>query len=511
MYLIINKWKGRLGNNIQQIVNAIKVGLMYNYNIIIPEHSFFTSTKLIINKKTRNLMNNDKYLIKEKNSLNNFFLVNRIQLKNHPFDKNKFSKIKNDEIKKIIFKYFKLNIDNYLPLANNVLVIYIRSGDIFKNKENPNPKYISAPFYFYDYIIKTYKNKYQEFYLISEDKLNPVIQKLLNTYSFILHKNRSLEKDITKVIRSHDLVSCYGTFIPGLLFVKNNIKNIYIPDFIDDELYKNHNINIIKIELPKFYKTINSWKNTQIQNDYLIKYQYKNKLNFTISGKNDGFGAQYLSIMTGIAWCHKYNYNYIHTKFKEMEHNVNIEELNNFIGIPCNDINKNLIDMNVPYVYDIMYSKNPNDYYTPEVLNKLRKYYYSTPKPFIDNKNSIVIHIRRGDVSPTHKKRGNTNQYYINIIKKLKNKYNNYKFIIESEGNENDFIDIKNSFINLNIQFNLNKNIILTYQNFVSAPILVIAKSALSYSAGLLNKNIVYYIPNKLNKLQHWINIDKNI
>ena len=41
---------------------------------------------------------------------------------------------------------------------------------------------------------------------------------------------------------------------------------------------------------------------------------------YTISGKSDGFGAQYQSIMSGIAYCNYMNYQYIHTPMKILSH-----------------------------------------------------------------------------------------------------------------------------------------------------------------------------------------------
>lgn len=43
---------------------------------------------------------------------------------------------------------------------------------------------------------------------------------------------------------------------------------------------------------------------------------------YTISGKNDGFGAQYLAIMSGIAFCKYKNYKYVHTNIKYLEHSL---------------------------------------------------------------------------------------------------------------------------------------------------------------------------------------------
>lgn len=502
MFIKIKKWKGRFGNNIQQIVNALIVALYYDFNILIPKHDLFIKKEIIINKNNLKYLNKDKFEIIESNKLNNFFRIERIDLKNHKFNKKIFNNIDIDKIKLLIQSIFKINISKFKSLNQNVLVIYIRSGDIFDKRKKVNYKYVSAPFYFYKKVIDNYKYKYDEFYLVCEDTKNPIIRKILDTYKFIKYKKRNLEGDIKKLLRSHDLVSCYGSFIPGLLYLTNYIKNIYIPDYIDFNLYKKYKINIIKIELNNFFNNIKRWNNSQYQYDYLLKYKYKDKLNYTIKGKTDGFGAQYLSIITGIAWCNYNNHNYIHSKITQLEHNLNVEKMNEFMGIPENK-NNDEIDIMEPYIYDVMYSSEPDKYYTEKTLNLIRNYYYSNKKIKIIDKKSIYIHIRRGDVDKNNKKRGNTNDFYLELIQKLKKKYKNYQIIIESEGNLNDFKELHN----LNIQFNLNNNIEDTFQNFVSAQILVIAKSALSYCAALLNKNIVYYIPYRLKNLNRWKNI----
>ena len=54
---------------------------------------------------------------------------------------------------------------------------------------------------------------------------------------------------------------------------------------------------------------------------------------YTIRGKTDGFGAQYQAIMSGIAYCNYHGYIYVHTPFKQIEHNVDVEKANEFIGI----------------------------------------------------------------------------------------------------------------------------------------------------------------------------------
>ena len=232
-------------------------------------------------------------------------------------------------------------------------------------------------------------------------------------------------------------------------------------------------------------------------------------ITYSIAKKKDGFGAQYQSIMSGIAFCDFKKFKYIHTKFKVIDRcsDKEVKKLNNFIGVKNkNDeiIDLSKIDKVEKFSSIVHSSKKPDIFYTKEVINKIRNFYYSTEKPEIKQKyNDIVIHIRRGDVTndnPKNKKRFIPNHKYKNIIKMLKKKYPTYSITIFSEGNENDFKEIQK----YDVRFQLNKPIDYTFHAFVSAKILVTSRSSLSYSAAILNKNIIYYFDFWHKPLKHW-------
>jgi len=212
---------------------------------------------------------------------------------------------------------------------------------------------------------------------------------------------------------------------------------------------------------------------------------------YTITGKRDGFGAQYQAIMSGIAYSIYHNYKYIHTPFKEINHTrnqKNVNMLNNFIGIPVSD--NIIVNKKESYSKIVHNSKKPSKYYTPKVLHILRKYYYSTPKPLIDDID-IAIHIRRGNVNKKkHPKRFTSDIIYKKIIKILLKNYPRYKITIFSQGKISDFSELKNK----RVSFDLNSSITKTFHSLVSAKVLITAKSSFSYSAAILNKNIIYYM-----------------
>ena len=228
---------------------------------------------------------------------------------------------------------------------------------------------------------------------------------------------------------------------------------------------------------------------------------------YTISGKKDGFGAQYFAVMSGIAICAKKGYTYVHTPFKEIEHGVNVDELNKFIGLKNDTMYdetalKNMITED--YSYEVHSSEHPSTYYTDTVLKRIRHAYYSTQKPKISD-IEIAIHIRRGDVNKNnYGDRFTDNTVYLKIIDALKKIYPTYKILIFSQGTPDDFKDLGLQEDN----FRLNEPITTTFHSLVSAKVFVMSKSSFSYAAALLNANKVYYQSFWHKPLDNWTNID---
>jgi hypothetical protein len=272
---------------------------------------------------------------------------------------------------------------------------------------------------------------------------------------------------------------------------------------------------------------------------FIIKvhnYALKKQLTYTIS-RYDGFGAQYFRIIGGIAVCELMNYKYIHTSFQDTGFDYDdrdIDRFNEFVGIPVErkvedflvttritkddeDIDKfsefvgipierkvenSVITMRITKDEDIdiivmenwifRNLKNPARLFTKRVLNKVKNYYYSTPKPII-KKYDIAIHIRRGDVDAfnIHNFRFTPNERYVPIVKFFKEKYPNHSLCIYSQGKIEDFQELQMP----GVFFDLNSETTEVFHSLVHAKILVISKSHLSYTAALLSDNIIYFIP----------------
>ena len=226
----------------------------------------------------------------------------------------------------------------------------------------------------------------------------------------------------------------------------------------------------------------------------------------------DGFGAQYHAIMSGIAYAAHENLEYIHTPLEALgsQHGGNAQELNTFIGIPTGTPPKNMDEMKQePYSEIVHLSKNPSEYYTKSVVDKIRKYYYGSKKPNISPPD-IAIHIRRGDVTreknrsevegPFGGNRYVDNSEYKHIIAMLEREYPEYNITIFSQGSEGDFADLASN----KVRFSLNEDLTSTFHSLVRAKVLVTSISSLSYSAAILNENTIYYMDFWHRPLDHW-------
>jgi hypothetical protein len=218
---------------------------------------------------------------------------------------------------------------------------------------------------------------------------------------------------------------------------------------------------------------------------------------YTIRGKTDGFGAQYHAIMSGIAICSYNKWSYIHTPMTSIEHGVNVQQMNEFIGIPQSS--RSIVNVSEAYSNTVHETDVPDIYYTDDVIKQIRGFYNSCPKPSLDV-NDIVIHIRRGDITARNTERYTNNHVYKQIIRQLNERYPTYKITIHSQGNIEDFSDL----ISDNVSFSLNKDLRVTFHSMATAKVLIMSKSSLSYSAAILNDKEVYYMPFWHKPLKRW-------
>lgn len=159
-----------------------------------------------------------------------------------------------------------------VKIGKNDLIIYIRSGDIFKK---PNPCYSQPPLCFYESILNS--TKFNNIYIISENKKNPVIDKIIEKYKNIIYNINNLKYDMSYIIYAYNLVGAKTSFFLSTMLLNDNLNILYEYeiDFKNNKLNQiinsfniNHNAKIIyKMKASKKYNKL--MQNWNIKNDQL--------------------------------------------------------------------------------------------------------------------------------------------------------------------------------------------------------------------------------------------------
>lgn len=184
----------------------------------------------------------------------------------------------------------KNEILNNLPKVQvdfNDLFMYIRSGDIFNID---NIYYAQPPLCFYKNIINNYKN-FSKIYIIAQDNINPVINKLIEEYPKIIFNINSLTIDIAYLINAFNIVGAASTFINIIIRFNDNLKYYWEYNIESDivkiinyhhSFYKlSKNITYFRMEPSiKYIKEMSYWNHTESQINLMITENCTN--NFTI-------------------------------------------------------------------------------------------------------------------------------------------------------------------------------------------------------------------------------------
>jgi hypothetical protein len=156
----------------------------------------------------------------------------------------------------------------------NDIFIYIRSGDIFIR---PHQSYSQAPLCFYNKILDNYI--FRKYYLIAQDKNNPVIKKLLEIKPNIIYNYNSLYIDIAYLANAYNLVGGkISTFLDGIIPLNNNLRNIWLFNLQtqkDSKKNKNQYLNIkanvfVMNASSKYSYNMKYWSNNKFQRNLMI-------------------------------------------------------------------------------------------------------------------------------------------------------------------------------------------------------------------------------------------------
>jgi len=240
---------------------------------------------------------------------------------------------------------------------------------------------------------------------------------------------------------------------------------------------------------------------------------------YTNTLRNDGFGANFQTLLWTILYLETNNLQFVYTDIPEIAHNYEndlsfVHKLETYMAVKKNYINIKEVDDNsevikcdIVQIYHTI-EKNIDFYHTSLGMNKFKKFFYKDKTTQFDTKYcNVVIHIRRmnqcdigtlGVIVPL--------EYHINVMHKIYNDNlsKNIKFHIYSQGNIENFQEIV-TLTQYNIEFHLNETVLDTFNAMIFADILTTTTSSISYVAALLSNGIIYYKPFWHRPLSNWI------
>ena len=122
---IISEWFGRLGNNLQQISNAIYYCMENKINFYCPEHQYINSFEIKFGE--------------DKNLNSMFYYFNENPLRECNIEQMNWMRPK--ILQDYVVPNFK--VDSNIDIDEKTLIIHIRQGDIFF--QSPHPEYVQNP------------------------------------------------------------------------------------------------------------------------------------------------------------------------------------------------------------------------------------------------------------------------------------------------------------------------------------------------------------------------------
>ena len=281
--LTIYTWYGRLGNNVIQIINAIYYAEKNNHKCVkFPLHNLFKKNSIDVDIGD-NVEN-------KSNFSNRFFFLK--ELKINDLEPYMMKTIFQKYIKPIMTIEFNDNYDQ-----DDTIYFHFRGGDIFTNNGG-HPDYTQPPLIYYKDIIKNYEKAV----LLCEDKRNPCINELLKLdnveyqqnniryrFSFIqpeyftTYQYVGEKKDLSTFSNASNIGLCSGTFSFLAYLISDNLKNLYIPDFLPKYFSTlgilsngswGENLKLHIINLPNYIE-VGKWKFNINTRKMMLEYNYQ--------------------------------------------------------------------------------------------------------------------------------------------------------------------------------------------------------------------------------------------
>lgn len=179
-----------------------------------------------------------------------------------------------------------------------------------------------------------------------------------------------------------------------------------------------------------------------------------------------------------------------------------VSDFDFYLTVLIDDI-KNTSTNNKVYVVKYLQQQLNNGYINFDIIDtyrdKILENFSITPN---QESKEIIIHIRRKDAIHHGYDRYIPDEYYLEILDKLKPFANDYQITIHTQRKNFDYT----KYDGWNICYDDEIEDFDLFYKMVNCKVLVVGKSSFSITAAMLNKNIIVYPQQPTKGLSRWIN-----
>ena len=244
--------------------------------------------------------------------------------------------------------------------------------------------------------------------------------------------------------------------------------------------------------------------------------------------RDDGFGAQYQTIICAILCTelHGHPFAYSRPNLAKVYSAAEIEEMETLMNFRGNYLTadgfENKVHIQASYAF---VEQNIDACLASPSMKKIKGLFsQNKQRPFDTDQVHVAVHIRRPSISPTidnpdqieghhvkalrdfssdHVERFTRDSHFLTVMDQIRSKHPTALFHIFSEGDP----DLFRAFEAPDVVLHLNEPVTDTFTKLVFADVLVTCKSAFSYVAALLSDGEVWYTPFCHAPASHWLKI----
>jgi hypothetical protein len=266
--------------------------------------------------------------------------------------------------------------------------------------------------------------------------------------------------------------------------------------------------------------------------------KFPRTLGVLATGKNDGAGSQAQAAMSAIAFAEAFGLEYIHRPFAKVEHAEGeasswAKRCEDHFNLGHGALTEAEAARARPIVPLEQYIRAPQDWRPDSVVaaqhflhfcnqdsqawerivQRLRICYAANKPEAPTQPLTVALHLRRGDVTASDCKVApnfTPNSVFVRTLTSIREALNArglaHRIQLFSQGRPEMFADLRA----LGCELHLDTPALETHAALVDADVLIMSRGAFSYTAGVLNRGMVLYDPQKYRPLQDWIVRDQD-